>query len=286
MKTAGPEPRTADLGDVTVEYLEYAGKEPAVILLHATGFLPWIWHPIARRLSADNKVLAPYFCDHRIADLDKGGLDWVVLAHDLSRLTRKLRLDATCVVGHSMGGAVAVLACALFGLAPRALVLIEPIFLPEELYRTPLTVEQHPLASKSIRRRRSWEDREAARAYLRSKPLFANWDQEVLDLYLDHGLVHDNQGGLTLACQPEREAALFLGGGHRDPWPLLNDILCPVLVLEGETSENRPFIDLVSAARRFPKGHHVLAKGAGHLIPMEKPDETLKLIRDFQADAA
>ena len=159
--------------------------------------------------------------------------------------------------------------------------MIEPIYLPEQIYSANLTIEQHPLASKSIKRRNGWSDRDEALAYIRPKPLFANWDSEALELYLEYGFVPGEAGGLTLTCSPRREAALFMGGLSYNPWPLLDRITSPTLVLEGEKSENRSYIDLEKAASLMQNGTYKLVKEAGHLIPMEKPGETANIIKEF-----
>ncbi len=72
-----------------------------------------------------------------------------------------------------------------------------------------------------------------------------------------------------------------MGSRGYDPWPVLPDIQCPVLVLEGEHTENRVFVDQEKAARAFVHGNYRVVKDAGHLIPMEKPKETVIIIREF-----
>ena len=180
-----------------------------------------------------------------------------------------------------MGATVITLSSAIYNLHAEKTIMIEPIYLPEQIYSAGLTLEQHPLASKSIKRRNGWSDRDEALAYFRSKPLFSKWDDEALELYLKYGLVSGKSGGLTLACSPRREAALFMGGLSYNPWPLLDRINRPTLVLEGETSENRTYIDLKKAASLMQNGTHKLIKEAGHLIPMEKPGETADIIKEF-----
>lgn len=281
MKTENPRILEQNIGGADISYLLWEGDGPCIIFLHATGFLPWIWHPIARELSSSFRIVAPYFCDHRHEDPDKGGLHWMVLAEDLCSFCEKLGLEKPRLVGHSMGATVMTLAEAVYGPKADRMLLIEPIFLPREFYRIQLKVEDHPLASKSIRRRNRWENREEAAAYLRSRPLFKKWDDEMLDLYIRYGMTEGETGGLTLACSPQREASLFMGGMHYDPWPLLPEVSCPVLLLEGEESENRPFIDLKKASALFPKGDHRLVREAGHLIPMEKPGEITGIIREY-----
>jgi pimeloyl-ACP methyl ester carboxylesterase len=251
------------------------------MFLHATGFLPWLWHPLARELSPPYRVIAPYFCDHRESSPDDGGLSWLLLARDLAAFNDSLHLERPFLVGHSMGATIMTLANSRFGLNARGMILIEPIFLPQDFYRIQITVEQHPLASKSIKRKNHWDSKEAAGAYVRSRSLFRNWDAEMLDLYIQYGMKPGAAGGLQLACSPQREAALFMGGMQYDPWPDLARVTCPVLILEGEGSENRHFIDLPKAASLFPQGTHKIIPGAGHLIPMEKPREVVRIIKTF-----
>ena len=276
-----PVQKTVDLGDTEIQYLAYDGRGPALLFLHATGFMPWIWHPIARQFAGDHRVIIPYFCDHRHADPHQGGLSWLQIAKDLARFCERLDIRSPQMVGHSMGGAVITLAVGKFGVKADKMVLFEPIFLPAQLYNMPMRVEDHPLAGKSIKRRNSWDDRRSAREYLRSKPLFARWDDEMLDMYLHYGFTDTDNGGITLTCHPEREASLFMGSTAYDPWPLMPQIGCPVLILEGELSENRAFINLQQAAESFPRGRYRLIEGAGHLIPMEKPADSSRLIRSF-----
>jgi lipase len=276
-----PEVLSQDIGDVELQYLDYPGSGPTVIMLHATGFLPWLWHPIARELAGGFHVIAPYFCDHRVFDPDEGGLSWLVLAEDLATLIKRLGISEPLIVGHSMGATIASMAEVLQGPLASRMILIEPIFLPSGFYEMDITVEQHPLASKSIRRRNAWSGEDEAREYLGGKGLFMNWDEEMLDLYLEHGMTEADNGALTLACHPRREAALFMGGMVRDPWTLLDGISCPVLLVEGEKSENRTVVDLGRAASIIPGADLQVVANAGHLVPMERPGEVLALIREF-----
>ncbi|HOM29040.1 MAG TPA: alpha/beta hydrolase [Deltaproteobacteria bacterium] len=270
-----------DIGDAELSYLLYDVDGRPMIMLHATGFLPWLWHPIARGLTDTWRVYAPYICDHRVSDPQEGGLSWLTVAEDLVRFVRELGIHRPALVGHSMGATVAAIACGAFGLDALGLVLFEPIFLPEEIYQTPMSVDQHPLASRAIRRKDTWADEAEARSYLRSKPLFRNWTDEMLDLYVEYGMRRLDAGGLVLACSPVREASIFMGGLRFDPWGVIPKVTCPVLVLEGEKSENRAFIDLQQATRSFPQGTYRLVEGAGHLIPQEKPGESLEIVRTF-----
>lgn len=276
-----PEVKHADIDGARLEYLYYDGDGPDIIMLHATGFTHWLWHPIARRIAGLGRIIAPNFCDHRQAKPEDGGVSWLTLAQDLCDLCKALAIEKPLLVGHSMGATVMTIANTIYGSPADKMIMIEPIYLPEQIYSAQLSIDQHPLASRSIKRRNGWLDRDEALKYLRSKPLFASWENEALELYLKYGMVTGDEGGLKLACSPRREAALFMGGISYNPWPLLDKIVSPTLIVEGEKSENRDYIDLKKAASLVQNGTYKLVEGAGHLIPMEKPGKTAAILQEF-----
>jgi pimeloyl-ACP methyl ester carboxylesterase len=72
-----------------------------------------------------------------------------------------------------------------------------------------------------------------------------------------------------------------MGSMEYDPWPLLPQVACPTLILEGEKSQNRGFIDLKMAIAIIPQSTYRMVGHAGHLIPMENPKLTLNIIEEF-----
>ena len=281
MKDILPDLKSCHINDSEIQYLHYKGDGPDLVLLHATGFNSWLWHPLARELTPYFNIYAPYFCDHRFAEPEDGGLSWKILAEDLYQYCCELQLSRPFVAGHSMGATVITLCAAGHKVTPEKMILIEPIFLPEGIYSANLTVEQHPLASKSIKRKSRWESHPDAKDYLQSKSLFKNWDSEMIDLYIKHGMSCSDSGSLQLSCSPRREASLFMGSVVENPWPLLSEISCPVLIGEGENSNKRSYIDLKKAAASCSSGSYTEVKGAGHLVPMEKPREVIEIFKNF-----
>ena len=126
-----PQTLAIDIGDAELPYLYYHGRGRAVVMLHATGFLPWLWHPIARALAGDYRLIAPYFCDYRESD-PASGLSWMKLAEDLIQMCERLNITSPLLVGHSMGAAVMTIAEAAHGLVADAGHLI-PMEKPEEI---------------------------------------------------------------------------------------------------------------------------------------------------------
>jgi len=279
-----PPLKSYDIGDVQFPYLYYEGEAPSILFAHATGFLPWLWHPIIEDLTPPQEAWAPYFCNYRNCDPEKNGLPWDVIAKDVTHFCNSLNIHESLAVGHSMGATVLTIASALFGLSLQGMILIEPIFLPEEFYAIDIKLKDHPLAAQALKRKNSWKDEKAALEYLRSKALFANWNEQMLHLYIKYGMEKQTEGELRLTCSPRNEAALFMGSKSTNPWPLLKGLTCPVLIVEGERSTNQHYIDLKKAASLLKNGKYISVADAGHLIPMEKPKEIIEIIRNFMAD--
>jgi len=271
-----------DVGGAALPFLFFAGEPAALpmVFIHATGFLPWLWQPVFEEFASSGDIWAPYICNYRQCSPEEG-LEWVTVAEDLAGFCRSQSIQAPLLVGHSMGGTVATMASILYGLRPCALVLIEPIFLPDEFYRANITVKDHHMASKAIKRTNFWRNEEEAISYLKSRALFNDWDERIARLYIKYGMQKQKTGGLKLTCTPESEAAIFMGGRTYNPWPLLKKITCPVLVVEGEKSENKHLVDIKKIMNLLPSGVHKSVAGAGHLIPMQKPKETAEIIKDF-----
>jgi pimeloyl-ACP methyl ester carboxylesterase len=103
----------------------------------------------------------------------------------------------------------------------------------------------------------------------------------MLELYVSYGMEPKEGGGLQLVCKPEMEAGLFMGGAQYNPWPLLPLVSCPVLVVEGEYSDTKNFVDFKRIVSMLTKGSHAVVKDVGHLIPMEQPSAVTAVINDF-----
>jgi pimeloyl-ACP methyl ester carboxylesterase len=281
MKMQIPELSHQNVGSAELPYLYYPGGEKKMLFAHATGFLPWLWHPIIEAFVPEYSVFAPYICNYRSCNPHEGGLSWDVIAQDLAAFCRGQKIEKPILVGHSMGATVLAIAVAAYGIAPRGMVLIEPIFLPDLFYQTQISLKDHPLASKSIKRVSHWQSEDEAMSYLKSRSLFSDWDEEMLSLYHQFGMEKMSAGDMRLTCTPESEAAMFMGGWSRDPWPLLPGIACPVLVIEGEKSPNIGFVDIRRAVSLLPQGRYGSVAEAGHLIPMQKPAEITEMIGNF-----
>jgi len=104
-----------------------------------------------------------------------------------------------------MGATVLTIAAAVYGMEPRAMILIEPIFSAGRILLDEISVKDHPLASKSIKRTNNWKNEEQAWTYLKSKSLFSDWDEEVLALYIKYGMEKQKTGDSCSCAAKSRD---------------------------------------------------------------------------------
>lgn len=247
------------------------------VYVHGTGFCKEVWFPVVRRvdMAMDAEDTSAMLLDqrgHGDSTPFTGPLLWDLVAKDVAGALDDVP-HPIVGVGHSGGGAAIARTEILSPGTFSMMILIEPIVLPPPFERRDLR-----LAVNAENRRRTFPSREAARHWF-STGSFSAWDDEVLDLYVDHAF-HEADGGWALKCEPSAEAETYRQGTNVDTWDRLNQIRCPVVILSGENSDSHqdPYRSILVDRFRDATSH-VIAD-VGHLAPMEAP----ALIGDMIAD--
>ncbi len=247
----------------------FTGADPAetdVVVVHATGFCKEVLVPMMRPVQAENPALRVTWLDqrgHGESAPHPGPFDWDALARDVLVV-----LDGAgqpVGIGHSSGGAAIARAEILAPGTFSQLILIEPIIFPPPYERRDI-----PLAAGAERRRRSFSSRDDARERFGAGP-FADWDPEVLRLYVDHGFAQ-TEDGWTLRCEPWVEADFYREGSNVDTWDRLDQISCSVTVVTGARSDSHQDPYLGSLLNQFARADLVILDELGHLAPMEGPE--------------
>jgi pimeloyl-ACP methyl ester carboxylesterase len=192
-------------------------------------------------------------------------------------------------VGHSLGAVVSAAAALRRPELFRALVLIDPVFVRPSLQvvygvfqKLGLAGRVHPLVPAARRRRRSFESAEAMYANYRRATVFSGLDDEALRDYVRAALrpAPGADGAVELAWTPEWEVRIYESGPLR-LWGELHRLRPPTLVIRGVESDIFMPAAVRALRRRLPGVVVQEVAGAGHLVPLEKPEEVGKLILDF-----
>lgn len=258
---------------------------PYLHLAAANGFAPQAYRSFVESLGDEFRVVSAPF-----APLEPGRdphqlTTWQSLADELADHLRGAGAEQILGVGHSVGAVITLLAAVrepnLFG----ALVLFDPVIFcgfrawawgwMQRLGQT----HRLPLVSRAARRRDHWPSREVLRHEYQKKDFFTRWAPGVLDDYLDSGLVVE-KNGVALRFAPAWEARIFATAPH-NLWPLIRQVRVPVMIVRGAESD----AFLPAAATRFaktvPHARCEVLPEISHLVPMEAPESSAALVRDF-----
>ena len=181
------------------------------------------------------------------------------------------------LVGHSMGGYIALQAAARHMDTIRDVVLIDsPI--PTGWRANVLTFAQLTgLAYRSgpapiaARRRDAWPSRDAAREFFAGKAFVQAWADGVLDDFIEHAIVASARG-VTLKVPRDTERDIYAHIVHRSALTALRRLQrggVNVSFIAGERSEETRLAGFDENAQLFAPRFTRLP--TGHLIPMEAP---------------
>jgi pimeloyl-ACP methyl ester carboxylesterase len=263
-------------GSATFELAHIGAEATDVesVYLHATGFCKELWLPIVRRVDgvtgSQHSALLVDQRGHGDSTPFSGPVLWDLVARDLLEALGDVP-HSIVGVGHSAGGAAVARAEILSPGTFSTILLIEPIVWPP-----PFEPRDMTMSARAMKRRRSFDSRDEARNRFASGP-FSAWDEEILDLYVDHAFRQDDEGW-TLKCEPALEAESYRQAGSVDTWDRLGEIGCRVVVVTGETSSSHqdPYRSIL--VDQFRDAELVVMGGFGHLVPMEAPTLIADLI--------
>ena len=181
------------------------------------------------------------------------------------------------LVGHSMGGYIALQAAARHMDTVRDVVLIDSP-LPTGWRANALTLAQLTgLAYKSgpapvaARRRDTWASRAAAREFFAGKAFVQAWADGVLDDFIEHAII-DSPEGVTLKVPRDTERDIYAHIVHRSALKALRCLQrggVNVSFIAGDRSREMQMAGFDDNQRLFAPRFQSIA--TGHLVPMEAP---------------
>jgi pimeloyl-ACP methyl ester carboxylesterase len=173
-----------------------------------------------------------------------------------------------CVIGHSMGGAVALQAAADHpGLFAKAYVF-EPAITP--VAPPGGRIGSNPMADGARRRQDTFASKAAALwRYSARRPL-SDLEAGSLAAYVEHGFRELPDGSVTLKCTPESEAATFESSAAITIETVATAELHTLCVAGGEPGSQMPALvpPLVAA---LPNAELRVHRHLGHFGPLQSP---------------
>jgi pimeloyl-ACP methyl ester carboxylesterase len=273
----GFEERFAEVRGTRLRYLA-AGEGEPLLLVHGLGGAAANWLALAPRLLATRRLLVPELPGHGGSSALPAAPSLNAYADRLGLVLEHEGLASAGVVGHSLGGAIALRLSIRRPDAVSALVLAGAAGISSGTrnarYALTITGIVKPGRKLAPHRRR------IARSNTFKRLVFGRW------------------GASDPPALPSELAEAFLSGPARhtdtvsaakalvrdDPRADLDRVRCPSLVLWGARDHQLPVEDAFDYARRLRARLRVIAD-CGHLLIGERPDACADAIEDFLASS-
>src|SRR5438552_3960786 len=265
--------RYEEVDGARLRYL-VGGEGPPLVLVHGLGGAASNWAELAPLLATRFRLLVPELAGHGRSAPLRSARSLDAFAEQVAALMAREGMSSAAVVGHSLGGTIALRLAVLRPELVSALVLAAPAGITSST-STAANVITMLVISRPGRAVSPFRRVIAARKPLRY-PAFWWWqvsDPAALSPRAVEGFLEGP--GLHEDIATAGRALI----GH-DPRPYLEDVQCPVLVLWGARDRLVPLADGFAFARRLRAPLRALADCA-HLLVGERPEACAAAIQEF-----
>jgi len=243
-----------------------AGKGTAVVLLHGFPLDSTIWMQQKQQLSQRFRVITPDLRGHGRNPAPEGVYEMSSMARDVVDLLDSLDIKKAVIMGHSMGGYVAL---AAWNIAP------------ERFLGLGLIASQAGADSEEGRQGR----------YKTAEKVAAEGSKVIADAMIPELFAPDADVAivesvrqLILKTAPAGIIGTLKGMAVRaDSTSVLPTINVPVLILAGEKDAIIPPTKAEAMASALPSATLVMVANAGHMPMLEQPEATTTAMSKFLA---
>jgi esterase len=252
------------LGGLQAHYVEWGDPQaPPIVLLHGLRSYARTWEPVVAALADRYRLIA---LDHR----GRGESDWDPAEEyfigsyvsDLEQFADTLGLKRFALVGHSMGGATALVYAARHPERVRLLV-VEDVGPGSSVATAGAQRVKHELAETP----RGFATLSAAQDYWRS--VRPGVSEEALRSRVRHTLREDRSGRWVWKFDLDGIARARLNpdpARQIDLWPSVDALRCPALVMRGAQTDFLPISTCEEMAARQPLLSWTEIPDAGHYV--------------------
>ncbi len=255
---------------ITLHYYRTGnGSLPPMVLSHGYTDNGLCWTDLALAMEKKYDVIMYDLRGHGLSDAPPTGYTIENNVSDIVGLIRALKLQHPVIIGHSLGGSIAAVMAAQYPDIPKKVVLIDPPGLVKPMFET----------SEDMNRARSrfTGDMKYLKG-LRKEDLIKVAAQR-------HPAISEAARGRWADSKMQMKPQIIDSVLTIPPLkPYLPKITVPTLILKADANDavKKMEIDAVSAQPNI-KIYHV--KGAGHLVHLERPEESLAVLNDFLDDS-
>lgn len=259
-----------------------AGTGPVIVLIHGVAGSSTTWRGVLPALAERYTVVAPDLLGHGHSAKPRGDYSLGAYASGVRDLLAVLGLERATLIGHSLGGGVAMqfsyqfperverlVLVASGGLGKEVSPLLRAVTLPGAEYVVPVVLH------RKVREAGEWLGRFPHR--LGWKP-----DDSLAELWKGYTTLTDRAGQQAF-IQTVRSVIDIAGQrvSARDRLYLARAL--PTLIVWGDCDRIIPVSHAYLAAEAMPEARLEILEGAGHFLPWRDTERFLTVLLDFLA---
>jgi pimeloyl-ACP methyl ester carboxylesterase len=258
---------------------------PPLILIHGGRDHCRSWDALARALRAHFHVMAPDLRGHGDSDWARGSSyslsDYV---YDLTRLLRAGSATQAAIVGHSMGGMIALMYAGAFPDQTSRLAVLDGVTVVPGSARKPIHKRITEWVSQidKIAERKNRVFHSVAEAAERISAHNTRLSSEQALHLTSHGFRQTADGTYSWKFDEYQSARAPYRLSPNEHAVLWSRISCPTLLPRGDESF-LPDPEAAGVLTHFQKAHLMTVAGAGHWLHHDKLDEVLGALLSFLA---
>ncbi len=248
--------------------IEVAGDGDAVVLLHGFPLSRRIWHAQLRALSRNFRVVAMDLRGMGESSVVDGPYLMESLAGDVAAVLDALGVERATLVGHSLGGYVALAFARMYVERLDRLALVSSRITADTPERAAHRFELADDAERSGSNARII-------AEMRDATLGATTRRE-------HPEIIEKFTKIAEKNDPRGLASMLRGMALRDgAQDIAGDLQLPVLVVSGAEDPGMPAGEAQRTAAAFADGRLVTIEGSGHVPMLERPEQLNACLLSF-----
>ncbi len=249
-------------------YHKSYGKGPPIVILHGLFGSGDNWRTIARMMEGEYNCVLADLRNHGRSPHDMG-MNFESMAADVLELIHDLNLSSVTLLGHSMGGKVAM---------QMAMTTPEVV---EQLMVVDIAPRQYPPHHAGVIRaiRKVDMPRMSDRAQVESVLVNELGPDQSTIQFLMKNLSRDADG--QLEWKPNMPVILDAYDRLIDDVPLPVPFEGPTLFIRGEQSKYILEEDMTAIRKGFPRAELVTISGAGHWVHADAPEPFVEEVRSF-----
>jgi pimeloyl-ACP methyl ester carboxylesterase len=248
--------------------VDVAGKGDAIVLIHGFPMTREIWAAQADQLARGNLVISPDLRGMGRSSVPDGPYLMETLAGDIAGMLDAMGIDQAALVGHSLGGYVAMAFCRMYTERVTQLALVCSRLAPDP--------------PQAARMREDLADRAERESSI----------ETIVDAYLpklfapatlqQRSPVVDRAREIANHNDPRGAAAMLRGMAQRvDSYDIAQELDLPVLIAAGAGDQVVPLAESEAMRRAFPNATLKVLGRSGHLPMLEEPGALAGLLREF-----